>query len=111
MKIRVENVKVQVAKNGKEYYSFWVNIFEGKLGYLDAGWKFFPETGTVCTPSVFKGPNKDGSRHDIKLGKPTKDFYNAVRSEIIRYFGLDEEILDQERGEKQFDKLQEEYAE
>lgn len=100
MTIRVENVKAQAAKNGKEYYSFWVNIFDGKLGYLDAGWKFFPETGTVCTPSVFKGANKDGSRHDIKLGKPTKEFYQAVRSEVIRYFGLDEEQYEQAREDR-----------
>ena len=88
MKIRIENAKLVTASNGKEYYSFWIRIFEGKLAYSDAGWKFFPETGTVCTPSEFKGKRKDGGKYNIKLGKPTKEFYEEVCSQVAGYFDL-----------------------
>jgi hypothetical protein len=91
--IRIENPKLVTGKNGKEYCSFWVRVFDGALGCAVAGWKFFPNTGTVGTPSQYKGSGAKGAKF-VMLVKPTKEFYNAVREQVKVYFavGLPNEV-------------------
>ena len=77
MFIAIENAVPQKAKTGRVYFSFWAKLFfddEGSRAISVSGFKYFPDTKSVSTPSINKGDTKF-----INTSKLTAEMYNDIR--------------------------------
>lgn len=90
MTIRIENGKLITpeGKQKREYYSFWVHIFSGKDSISISGWKYFPDTQSISSPSVMKGQGRF-----INTTKTSKEFFNKVLYEATQYFS-ESQVID-----------------
>jgi hypothetical protein len=58
MIIRVENPKLVLSRNDRQYWSFWVRLIDGARTAAFAGWKYFPDTIQQLT-------SKGGSKEEV----------------------------------------------
>ena len=97
MKINVHGQKYVCDHQGKPikrpYYSFWVDVFSGPQMMSVSGWKYFPDTQTISSPSVYKGDGKF-----FNTTKLTKEMFNRVAQVAAAHFAdnPDQEITQEE---------------
>ena len=84
MKFIIENIKWQSRPGQRAYVTFWVRfLFPSLPGYLSiSGWRYYPDTGTMATPSVPKGGGKF-----MDLLHMSAEVYNAIGKEAYRLIG------------------------
>ena len=84
--VAIENFTPQEAKNGRRYYSFWVRVLMGPYFISISGWKYFPDTAKLSTPSQNKGGTKF-----INTTKTSAELYNRIQELAHEMFGRFEE--------------------
>jgi hypothetical protein len=86
MKIRVENGKSVTSQKGRSYFSFWLRVTDGPFALGVAGWKYYPDTKTISSPSQLKGKVKSGGPKFINTSQPNPAFFNEVLAQAQAYF-------------------------
>lgn len=96
--VSVEQPNYYVSQNGKEYYSFWVRFNFGTEYFASSGWKYFPESGKVTTPSQMKGPG-----HFFNTSKVSAGLLREISKKAEEFFGPIIKIKNQqpEQGEEE----------
>jgi hypothetical protein len=80
MKVLIEQIKPGVSPNTSQvYYTFWVRFMDVKTGLwiTSGGWRYFPDTRTVYSPSVSKG---NGSY--VTTVKTSTELHNLIQSKL-----------------------------
>ena len=79
--VYIEQPNHHVAQNGKDYFTFWVRFQFGTEYFAASGWKYFPETRKVTTPSQMKGPN-----HFFNTTKISAGLLGEISAKADEYF-------------------------
>lgn len=73
MYVFIDNAVPQKAQSGRRYISFWARVLIGTEFISIAGFKYFPDTKSVSTPTQGKGGGKF-----VNLTKMSGGLYNAI---------------------------------
>lgn len=75
MFVAIDGIAPQRSQSGRRYFSFWAKLyFDDELSINVSGFKYYPDTKTISTPSVNKGGDKF-----INTAKLSGKMYNAIR--------------------------------
>lgn len=85
--ICLENASAQTSRQGRQYFSFSVRLLAGDIFLSTVGWKYYPDSQTISTPSQAKGDGKF-----INTVKMSATLYNRVQDEARRFFGDNEDV-------------------
>lgn len=80
MQIRIEGGKL-MSGGKRPYFTFWAHAAQGPKSITVSGWKYFPDTQTISTPSVMKGQGRF-----VNTTRVSKEFYNDVLAQATQYF-------------------------
>lgn len=76
MFVAIDNIAPHEARNGRRYFSFWAKVYFDDNRFMSvSGFKYYPDTKTISTPSVNKGDEKF-----INTAKLSALLYNDIRS-------------------------------
>lgn len=76
MFVAIDNIAPHIARNTRQYFSFWAKVYFDNETFISvSGFKYYPDTKTISTPSVNKGDEKF-----INTAKLSAKLYNSIRS-------------------------------